>query len=175
MWDAADLASGLDDAPEYGFRVLAEGHDWPLLKKKRDAYILRLNDIYETNLAKRNVELVRGRAHFVDTHTVVAAGRKLTADHIVVATGGRPLLPAIPGAELGITSDGFFELEERPERVAVVGSGYIAVELTVNGALELEVRDGRRLTPFDCVLWAIGRAPTVEELGLERAGAKLDA
>jgi glutathione reductase (NADPH) len=229
MWNAADLASGLDDAPEYGFRVVADGHDWPLLKKKRDAYILRLNAIYESNLAKRRVELVRGRAHFVDTHTVVAAERKLTADHVIVATGGRPLLPAIPGADLGITSDGFFELEERPDRVAVVGSGYIAIELTsifaalgskatlvlrgetalkhfdsmlgeatlkilldegveivmnawphalelaINGALELKVRDGRRLGPFDSVLWAIGRAPSVEELGLERAGVKLDA
>jgi glutathione reductase (NADPH) len=229
MWNAADIAGGLHDAPEYGFRIAAEGHTWPLLKQKRDDYVLRLNGIYESNLAKRDVDLVRGRAHFLDSRTVAAAGRKLRADHIIVATGGRPLLPAIPGMELGITSDGFFELEERPERVAVVGSGYIAVELTgifaalgskatlvlrgetalkhfdsmlgestlkilrdegveivtnawpqaleltINGALELEVRDGRRLTPFDAVVWAIGRAPAVADLGLERASVTLDA
>src|SRR5205807_1676736 len=65
-----------------------------------------------------------------DARGVAAAGRVLTADHIVIATGGHPRLPAIPGAELGITSDGFFELASRPERVAVVGSSYIAIELS---------------------------------------------
>ncbi|MDB6091371.1 MAG: glutathione-disulfide reductase [Gammaproteobacteria bacterium] len=229
MWNAADIAAGLDDAVDYGFRLTTAGHDWPLLKAKRDEFVLRLNGIYENNLARRKVELVRGRAHFVGAHTVRAADRNVTARHIIIATGGRPLLPPIAGAELGITSDSFFELEERPERVAVVGSGYISIELTgifaalgskttlvlrgesalkdfdsmigqatlkllrdqgvsvvtnawpdslarnSNGVLELDVRDGRRLTPFDCVLWAIGRAPAVEELQLERAGVKLDA
>src|SRR5581483_9435745 len=74
MWNAADLAAGLHDAPAYGFGVTLEGHDWPLLKQKRDAYVLRLNGIYESNLAKRNVTLVRGRAHFVDAHTVAVHG-----------------------------------------------------------------------------------------------------
>jgi glutathione reductase (NADPH) len=229
MWNAADIAGGLHDAVDYGFQQTPAGFDWPLLKAKRDEFVLRLNGIYENNLARRKVELVRGRAHFVDAHTVRAADRNLTARHIIIATGGRPLLPAIPGAELGITSDSFFELPEQPERVAVVGSGYISIELTgifaalgtqttlvlrgesalnefdsmigqatlkvlrdagvevvtnawpqalernAAGALELEVRDGRRLKPFDSVLWAIGRSPAVEELDLERAGVKLDA
>lgn len=230
MWNAADLAAGLHDAPEYGFGVTLEGHDWPLLKQKRDAYVLRLNGIYESNLAKRNVTLVRGRAHFVDAHTVgVEGGPRLTAKHIIIATGGRPLWPDVPGCELGITSDEFFELPTRPARVAVVGSGYIALELAgifanlgsrtslvlrgasalkqfdpmlaesslkilrdngvevvtnawpqaltpaPDGSLELQVRDGRRLPAVDCVLWAIGRAPAVEALHLERAGVKLDA
>ncbi|MGH8139487.1 MAG: glutathione-disulfide reductase [Steroidobacteraceae bacterium] len=229
MWNAADIADGLEDAAEYGFRLGAgEPHDWPLLKSKRDAYVLRLNAIYESNLARRNIQVVRGRGRFLDARTVEAAGRTLTAPHIIIATGGRPMLPAIAGMELGITSDGFFELEKLPGRVAVVGSGYIAIELTgifaalgakatlvlrgnaalkefdsmlgaatvkimrdegmevitnawpqalertVTGALDLEVRDGRRLTPFDVVVWAIGRVPAVEELDLERAGVALD-
>jgi len=229
MWNAADLAEGLRDAPDYGFELSAGAHDWPLLKAKRDAYVLRLNGIYEDNLGKRGVTLIRGRAHFADVRTVVAAGKTLRAPHIVIATGGRPLLPAIPGAELGITSDGFFELPRRPQRIAIVGSGYIAVELTgifaalgsevtlvlrgetvlkhfdsligeatlrtlraegvvpvtqawpsalegdADGRRALCLRDGRRLEPFDCVLWAIGRTPAVEELGLEHARVELDA
>jgi glutathione reductase (NADPH) len=228
MWNAAGLAEGLRDAPDYGFALSAGAHDWPLLKEKRDAYVLRLNGIYEGNLAKRGVTLVRGRAHFVDRRTVAAAGAALSAPHIIIAAGGHPLLPPIPGAELGITSDGFFELQRRPERVAIVGSGYIAVELTgifaalgssvtlvlrgdtalkhfdsmigesmlkimredgvnivtqawpssldsdARGGLALSLRDGRRLGPYDCVLWAIGRAPAVEELALERAGVDVD-
>jgi glutathione reductase (NADPH) len=230
MWNAADIADSLEDAADYGFRLgPAQAHDWPLLKTKRDAYIARLNAIYESNLAKRHIEVVRGKGSLVDGRTVQAAGRALRAPHILIAVGGRPMLPAIPGAELGITSDGFFSLEKRPDRVAVVGSGYIAIELagilaslgakvtlvlrgqralkdfdamlgdcmvktmrdegieivtgawpqalerTVTGALDLETRDGRRLTPFDAVIWAIGRVPAVDGLGLELAGVDLDA
>ncbi|HEY1889649.1 MAG TPA: glutathione-disulfide reductase [Steroidobacteraceae bacterium] len=229
MWNAASLAEGLRDAPDYGFPLSAVAHDWALLKEKRDAYILRLNGIYEGNLAKRGVTLVRGRAQLIDARTVAAAGSSLSAPHILIATGGRPLLPAIPGAGLGITSDGFFELPRRPERIAIAGSGYIAIELTgifaalgsrvtlvlrgetmlnhfdsmigesmlkilrddgveivtqawpaaleadARGYLALSLRDGRRLEPLDCLLWAIGRTPVVEELGLDRAGVELDA
>lgn len=121
MWNAAELGGALEDAAEYGFDLTARGVDWPLLKHKRDAYIERLNGIYAANLAKRGVEVVRGRASFSDARTVTAAGRKLTAAHIMIATGGQPRLPAIPGVELGITSDGFFELATRPKRAAVVG------------------------------------------------------
>src|SRR5437868_2315271 len=129
-WYAAELGGALNDAPDYGFRLEVAGHDWATLKERRDAYVLRLNEIYAANLAKRKVELLRGAGRFVDARSVAAAGRVLTADHIVIATGGHPRLPAIPGAELGITSDGFFELASRPERVAVVGSSYIAIELS---------------------------------------------
>jgi glutathione reductase (NADPH) len=229
MWNAAGLAEELRDAPDYGFTLSAGPHEWALLKEKRDAYIRRLNGIYEGNLAKRSVTLVRGRAHFVDGRTVAAAGSSLSAPHIIIATGGRPLLPPIPGADLGITSDGFFELPRRPQRVAVVGSGYIAIELTgifaalgsnvtlvlrsqtmlndfdsmigesmskilsddgvsivrqawpaalngdARGHITMTLRDGRQLGPFDCVLWAIGRTPRVDELGVDRAGVELDA
>jgi glutathione reductase (NADPH) len=228
MWNAADLAAGLHDAPEYGFRVTTEGHDWPLMKQKRDAYVLRLNGIHESLLAKYKVELVRGHAYFLDAHTVMAADRKLAAKHIVIATGSRPLVPNIPGAELGITSDGFFDLENLPKRVAVVGSGYIAIEVTgilaalgskaclvlrkesalrdfdtmigqatlkilrddgvdvvtsavpeslarrSDGALDLTVEDGRRLGPFDTMIWAVGRGPVTDNLGIDKAGVKVD-
>src|SRR6185437_9235266 len=157
MWNAANLAAGLRDAPDYGFTLSAGPHDWALLKEKRDAYILRLNGIYEGNLAKRGITLIRGRAQFVDARTVAAAGSSLSAPHIIIATGGRPLLPAIPGAELGITSDGFFELPSRPDRVAVIGSGYIAVELTgifaaLGSKVTLALRGETMLKHFDSMI-----------------------
>jgi glutathione reductase (NADPH) len=144
MWNAAELGGALPDARNYGFHLDEWGHDWHSLKGKRDAYVTKLNEIYAANLARRNVELVRGRASFVDARTVsvtgvgggagasagAGAGRTLSAPHIVIATGGRPQVPRIPGAELGITSDGFFELEALPPRVVVAGGGYIAVELS---------------------------------------------
>jgi glutathione reductase (NADPH) len=129
MWNAADLGSALADAGDYGFRLEVKGHDWQHLKHERDAYVHRLNGVYAASLAKRNVELVRARASFSDAHTVAAGGRTLEAAHIIIATGGRPAMPAIPGVELGLSSDGFFLLPERPQRVAVVGGSYIAVEL----------------------------------------------
>jgi len=229
MWNTAHVADSLRDAPDYGFQVTVDGHDWATLKTKRDAYIGRLNGIYERNLANDKVELVRGYARFAGPHALEVDGRTITAHHIVVATGGRPMLPTIPGAELGITSDEFFELTERPERVVIVGSGYVSVELggvfaalgskvtmvirgetvlrsfdamlgsgllkamredgvevvtnaypealekNVDGELELVLTNGRRLPPADCVLWAIGRQPCVEDLGLDAAGVRLDA
>src|SRR5262249_58678143 len=94
---------------------------------------------------------------FVDGYTVQAAGRKLTARHILIAVGGRPMVPAIAGAELGITSDGFFDLEKRPDRVAVVGSGYIAIELAgilaaLGAKATLVLRGHRALKDFDSML-----------------------
>jgi glutathione reductase (NADPH) len=229
MWNAAELGGALHDAADYGFAVEAGSVDWPALKVGRDGYVERLNALYAANLAKRDVTLLRARAAFTAAHTVSAGGRTLSAPHIVLATGGRPLVPELPGAQLGITSDGFFELDARPQRVAVVGSSYIAIELagilhglgsdttlvlrtdaalrtfdpmlgeTILGmlraegvevvtraepasltrsggeALELGARDGRRLGPFDCVLWAIGRGALVEDLALARAGVALDS
>jgi len=157
MWNAAELGSAQHDAREYGFSVRAGSIDWPSLKAKRDAYIERLNGIYAANLAKRDVELVRGRASFVDAHTVRAGERLLRADHVFIATGSRPRLPAIPGTELGITSDGFFELTRRPERVVVVGSSYIAIELAgifagLGSETTLVLRGDTALKTFDDML-----------------------
>lgn len=129
MWYAAHHAHQLRHAADYGYDLSVNRHDWGALKKRRDAYIKRLNDIYSRNLDKRGVTFIEGSARFVDANTVDVNGDEYQAERIVIAAGGRPLVPDIPGAELGITSDGFFALEERPERVLVVGSGYIAVEL----------------------------------------------
>jgi glutathione reductase (NADPH) len=157
MWNAASVALSLKDAKDYGFDITVGQSDWAALKRKRDAYVLRLNGIYERNLSAKGVAYVRGAARFVDAHTVEVNGQRFSARHIVIATGGRPTLPGIPGAELGMSSDGFFELESRPQRVAVVGSGYIACELAASflelgSEVEQFIRRDRLLTNFDVML-----------------------
>jgi glutathione reductase (NADPH) len=87
MWNAAHVADALRDAPDYGFAVQVEGHDWHTLKTKRDAYVERLNGIYERNLVNDKVELVRGVARFTGPHELAVGGRTVSARHIVVATG----------------------------------------------------------------------------------------
>ncbi|HXH03899.1 MAG TPA: glutathione-disulfide reductase [Candidatus Competibacteraceae bacterium] len=157
MWNAASLAHALDDATGYGFRLSRQGHDWAALKAARDRYVHGINDWYVGYLAEAGVELIRGHARFQDARTVAVDGTHYAASHIVIATGGRPAVPAVAGAELGITSDGFFELERCPRRVAVVGAGYIAVELAgMLHALGAEVsqliRGEQVLRSFDALL-----------------------
>jgi glutathione reductase (NADPH) len=157
MWNAAGVALSLADAVDYGFDVKAGDNDWAVLKSRRDAYIVRLNGIYARNLAAKGVLQVQGTARFIDAHTVEVDGRRMTAPHIVIATGGQPVLPDLPGAELGITSDGFFALEQRPQRVAIIGSGYIACELAgafheLGSQVELFIRKDHLLTHFDVML-----------------------
>lgn len=131
MWNAAALAHAIEQAPDYGFAVRQDGaHDWPGLRARRNAYVARLNEIYRRNLERKSVALVRGTGCFAGPGQVRVGADTLEAPHVIIATGGYPLIPEIPGADLGITSDGFFELEERPERVLVAGSGYIATELS---------------------------------------------
>jgi glutathione reductase (NADPH) len=142
MWNAAQLAHAMDYAPEYGFDVHRGAHDWAALTASRDRYVERLNGIYAANLERKGVAWQPEYARLDGPGEVVAAGgARYRASHIVIATGGRPRVPALPGAELGLSSDGFFELTQRPGRVAVVGSGYIAVELAgVLHALGCEVQ-----------------------------------
>lgn len=129
MWYASHLAHDLHHAKDYGYDIEVRSHRWGDLKARRDAYIQRLNGIYASNLQKRQVTHIEGAAHFIDAHTVAVDGTEYRASRVVIATGGRPMVPDIPGADLGITSDGFFELPEQPQRVLIAGSGYIAVEL----------------------------------------------
>ncbi len=159
MWYAAHHAHQFRHVADYGFDVAVRGHDWNGLKARRDAYIERLNGIYRDNLDKRGVTYLAGTARFVDAHTVDVDGRQVEAERIVVATGGRPLVPDIPGAQLGITSDGFFALEERPQRVLIAGSGYVAVELAgvfdaLGSDVQLVVRKDAVLRDFDEMLGA---------------------
>ncbi|KAK5115001.1 GTP-binding protein gtr1 [Meristemomyces frigidus] len=134
-WQAADIAEKIKESKAYGFSVSETApFDWTMFKNKRDAYIRRLNGIYEKNLKNDKVEYMHGTASFVDGHTVKVVLDDQTevsvkAKKILVAVGGRPNFPPVEGAELGISSDGFFELETQPKKVAVVGAGYIAVEM----------------------------------------------
>lgn len=157
MWHAADFAEAAAHAHDYGFDGLDVRHDWGRLVANRETYIQRLNGIYARNLEKDDVSFVAGDARFVDAHTVEVDGRQLSADHIVIATGGKARWPEIPGAALGTDSDGFFEWTERPDKVAIVGSGYIAVELA--GVLQglgcqvtLLLRKEHALGDFDAML-----------------------
>jgi glutathione reductase (NADPH) len=158
MWNAAELAQAVGYAPAYGFDVRAAGHDWAKLKHGRDAYVLRLNGIYQRNLDRKSIVTIRAEARFSGRHEVIAAdGETYSAEHVVIATGGRPKVPAIPGAEHGITSDGFFDLERCPQRIAVVGSGYVATELggvlqALGSSVSLFVRRDGLLRHFDELL-----------------------
>ena len=129
MWFGAEIAQALETAPAYGFSCRQRSFDWAQLKAARDAYVLRLNELYTRGLADAGVDVIHGYARFIDGRTLAVDDRRLSAEHIVIATGGRPAVPPVTGAELGITSDGFFQLEAMPDRTVVVGAGYIAVEL----------------------------------------------
>ncbi len=158
MWNAAEIAHLIGQASHYGFDLSVGGHDWGVLKRGRDAYVERLNGIYRRNLDNKDIVTVLSRGRFTGAREIVdEAGEAYRAEHVVIATGGYPRVPELPGAERGITSDGFFELEEQPERVAVVGSGYIAVELAgvfraLGSEVSVFVRFDRLLRSFDSML-----------------------
>ena len=155
MWYGAQVAETLHRyAGEYGFDVTINKFDFATLKANRQAYIDRIHGSYERGFDSNGVERVYEYARFVAPHTVEVAGERYTAPHILIATGGHALYPNIPGSEYGITSDGFFELDEVPKRTAVIGAGYIAVEVAgVLNALgsdtHLFVRKDRPLRTFD--------------------------
>jgi glutathione reductase (NADPH) len=159
MWYAASQAHHFEHAADYGFDLAVKGHDWNALKGRRDAYVQRLNDIYKNLLDGSGVTTVHGTARFVDAHTLAVGDERYAGERIVVATGGAPSVPDIPGAELGITSDDFFTLEDRPQRVLIAGSGYIAVELAgvFNGLgsdTRILVRKDGIVRSFDSMLGA---------------------
>lgn len=159
MWTASSLGHALEDAAGYGFDVSVQGHDWARLKAARDLYVARLNGIYAANLERRRVDWVHGSATFVDARTVTVNGRVFRAPHITIAVGGEPALPPVPGIERALSSDGFFALTRRPERVAVIGAGYIAVELAgvfagLGSVVHQFIRQDRVLRQFDPMLGA---------------------
>jgi len=157
MFNAATLSELLHDAKDYGFDVDYKGLNFKLLKDKRDAYICRLNDIYSRNLDGSNVERITGKAAFVDNKMVEVEGQRYSADHIVIATGGHPKMPAIPGNGLAINSDGFFDLDELPKQSLIVGAGYIGVELAgildaLGSKITMVIRSNEVLTNFDAMI-----------------------
>lgn len=159
MFYAAMHSEFIHDHKDYGFDISPDQYkfNWPQVKKSRDEYIKKLNGIYGNGLATANVEVVRGHAKFTSSKEVVVGDQSFTASHILVATGSKPIIPNVPGAEYGISSDGFFELEELPKKVVVSGSGYIAVELagilsTLGSEVHLIIRRHTVLRSFDEML-----------------------
>jgi len=159
MWFAASSADIINSAKNYGFDVSANAFDWGLLKQKRDAYIKRLNGIYGNNLSNNKVQHIEGTATFIDPHTIQVGAQQYTAERFLIATGGKPSIPTLPGAHYGLTSDGFFELETQPKKVAIVGAGFIAVELagvfqSLGTQVTLILRGDQALRQFDSMLGA---------------------
>ncbi|MDX1562013.1 MAG: FAD-dependent oxidoreductase, partial [Gammaproteobacteria bacterium] len=158
MWNAAEIAARIADAGDYGFDLRLAGHDFGALKRSRDAYVARLNGIYARNLDNKGIRHIASHGRLASADTVVDdAGRSYSAKHIVIATGGYPRWPSIEGADLGIVSDGFFDLESLPERVAVVGSGYVSVELagvlrSLGSEVSVFLRKNSVLRSFDAML-----------------------
>jgi len=227
MWYGGAMAHALRDAEGYGFDVTVNGFDWTALVERREQYISNINDSYAKYLGQNNVETLSGRARLVDAHTVEVDDKHYSAERIVLAPGGYARVPDIPGKELGVTSDGFFEFTQQPSRVLVLGAGYIAVELAgmmqaMGSDVTLAVRhdsflrdfdlmlqeklmaemlsegltvatqftatslsrvgetisatgeSGKVLEGFDAVIFAVGRAPSTDDLGLESAGVNSD-
>jgi glutathione reductase (NADPH) len=223
---ASEYRAAMVEAQAYGWTVHAGGFDWDRFKTKLHAELDRLEGVYRGNLHKAGVETYHTRARLVDPHTVALAdGTRLSAKHILIATGGWPVKPDLPGAEHAITSNEIFHLDDLPRSILIVGGGYIACEFAgiLNGlgvqvtqfyrgaqilrgfddearglvsdemiasgvnlhlgtnieAME-EVEGGTRVTAtngsettFDEVMFATGRAPNTDNMGLEEAGVTL--
>lgn len=230
---ASHFSDDFEDAAGFGWTVPPAEFDWNTLIANKNAEIDRLKGIYGRLLNNAGVKVYDGRARIVDAHTVEVNGEKITAERILIATGGKPVRPDTPGSEYGLVSDDFFYMKELPKRVLVVGGGYIAVEFAgiLNGlgsdvtqiyrgplflrGFDDEVRaviaeemrkkginlrfethleairkdesgqlhamltagtqeaDEEEL-PFDAVIFAIGRKPLVEDLGLENVNVTLN-
>lgn len=171
MWYGAQIAESFHHyGPDYGFTSSDVQFDFTKLRQNREAYIDRARSSYDGSFKRNGVDLIEGRAHFVDSHTVSVNGELIRAKHIVIATGARPSIPTIPGAELGGSSDDVFAWEQLPESVAILGAGYIAVELAgVLHALgvktDLFVRRDRPLRSFDSYI-VEGLVNEMEKTGL---------
>ncbi len=157
MWYAAEIAHHIKLAEDYGFAASRGELNWEKLVTARNQYISNIHGFYDGYLDRLNITHIQGYASFVDTHTLEVNGEQYSAPHIVIAPGGAPSIPNIPGAEHGISSDGFFELSSQPKKVLVAGSGYIAVELagvlnSLGSDVTLAFRKDSILRSFDPML-----------------------
>ena len=222
----AHFAEDLVDAQRYGWTVNDKSFDWPTLRDNVLADVDRLNGAYQTTLDSHKVETFHARATLVSENRVSIDGREITAKHVLVATGARPMVPDLPGAEHGITSNEVFHLDALPRRAVICGGGYIAnefagifhelgVEVTQvirsdkllrgwepalsdrlmaiatqkgvqfrfntmperiekrdDGVIVLHCADGKTIET-DLLLWAVGRLPNSEGLGLDALGVQV--
>lgn len=157
MFNASHVMETIKEAKEFGINVGEVSFEWDKLKRYRDRYIQRLNGIYEGGLDKLKIDRINGFASFVDKNTVRVNDELIHANHIVIAVGGTPSPLNCPGQEYAIDSNGFFELPQQPKKVAVLGAGYIAVELAgvfhgLGTDTTLFVRHDRVLRSFDPML-----------------------
>lgn len=158
------------DAADYGFTLEMENFNWPHLVKKREAYIHRIHSFYDKLIANNKILHIKGFGQFLDEKTIAVGKEKYTASHIVITPGAEPIMPPIKGAELGITSDGFFELKEQPKKAVIVGGGYIGVELAgmlnaLGTQTTLVLRKDLPLRNFDNLL-STTLADTMERQGI---------
>lgn len=154
MWFAAETKEFIDDAEGFGLSIKDRKFNWQHLLKQREKHISNIRVYFEEYLAKKKITLIRDSAKFVSPNIVAAGNNSFSAKHIVIATGARPRLPDIPGSDYGITSDDFFLLDKQPKKIAVVGSGYIALELScilqlLGSEVTLIIRGNNILKNFD--------------------------
>ncbi len=225
---AAHFAEDFEDAAGFGWTPGKPGFDWPALIKNKNTELNRLEGIYHRILRENKVTLLEGRGTLLDAHTVEVAGKTYTADKILIATGGWPSMPGIPGIEHVISSNEALDLPELPRRMVIVGGGYIAVEFAgifnalgvevteiiragcilrgfdedvreflaeemekkgvvierdcvvrsiekeTDGTFSLRLANGESLKT-DLVMYATGRAPNTQGIGLEAAGVAVNA
>ncbi len=173
LWNAAEISERLTDARDYGFPISAPaGLDYAALRASSREYIARLEGIYTKRLSEEGVQQITGSAVLRGPNTVEVAGRRLSAQHVLIATGAQPRWPVIEGSELGISSDQWFELTRLPSRLLVVGGGYIGVELAgiaqvLGSRVTFAFREDAPLPRFDGLI----REGLVVELG--RLGVEL--
>lgn len=155
MWYGSQVAEALKHyGNDYGFTTQDLEFDFAKLRANRDGYIQRARSSYTNTFSKNGVEVIRGTARFIDDHTIQVNGEEIRAKHIVIATGGKPVVPSLPGSHLGIVSDDVFAWDKLPSSVAVIGAGYIAVEMAgllhgLGVKTDLFVRGDRPLRSFD--------------------------
>src|SRR5579862_9736311 len=157
MWYAGEIASAYHAGLNYGFTCQDYTFDFEKLVTHRQQYITQLNQIYEQQLQDNNIDYYKDQAMFRDSHTIEIKNEYYTANHIVIASGCHPSLPSIQGAEFGIDSDGFFALKFLPKKIAIVGAGYIAIELAsilnqLGAEVSLLIRHDIPLRHFDSLL-----------------------